>query len=141
MSPALSTLAQTGPFNAKEDIGEFSQEVGLMAEHDENPPTYKELVEALTDKLARQTSAKPHPIVLGLLCANIVPVITLVFFFGVQSQKIANLEATVHSQATQETVSAQMLDLKESQSRMGLELQGLRDRFDRFMDRREGVVR
>jgi hypothetical protein len=114
---------------------EFASGVQLMSEIEEPKPQEAhvgDLVKELVLALQGQARTRPHP----LLYVNLAFVLSLVFWSGVQWQRVNTLEATVARYQAVEGMAARVDNLSNRMSEVQTEMGRLRDRLEKFMDNR-----
>lgn len=128
-SPAPARKVATRSVNHA--IAEFAQGVQLMSETSSDTQV-GDLVAALTRQLEKQVRTRPHP----LIYANLAGIISVVFACGVLYQKVNTLEDRVRTMANGDAITLRLQDLSDQQSNLRRDIDGIRDRMDRILDKR-----
>lgn len=137
MSPAPCPIPAVFRIDPDHAIAEFAQGVQLVSEIQDGKEVQTaaqigDLVKSLTKELQEQVRTRPHP----LIYANLAFIIGIIFWTGVCFQRINDLDARVKSAANSDTIAASLTNLTEQQNQMRRDLESMRERIDRVLDKR-----
>ncbi len=111
---------------------EFAQEFQLVVEHDDESRAHVgTTLEKLFERIDQQSSSRLHP----LIYANLAAIVALIFYCGVQYQRMNAIEDRLKVTAAAELVTAQMGALKDAEIQMVQELQRTNTRIDRLSEK------
>ncbi len=103
-----------------------------MVENDDEAKSHAgTTIEKLFERLDERSQSRLHP----LIYANLAAIVALIFYSGVQYQRMNAIEDRLKVTAAAELVTAQMSALRDSEVQVVQEMQRMNQRIDRLSEK------